>query len=243
MATTPQLPPKKDVMLALLERSSVFIHLDPRPEEVRVPPWFKKQPQLVLQVGLNMAVRIPDLSVEDDAISCTLSFSRSPFFCYLPLRHVFALVGEDGKGMVWPDDVPKEVAAQQAERAAQEQARSRLRSAASPEPSLEARTEAPAAGEPSAASPRKLDPAGKAARSKGGKAARAGKANAPGGGSSRTPRAAESKAGGPGPVSDAAAPKEAPRGAELGRSGRNQPSAGPARESKRPLPPYLRVVK
>ena len=45
---TPELPPKKDVMLALLERSSVFIHLDPRHEEVRVPAWFKKQPQLVL---------------------------------------------------------------------------------------------------------------------------------------------------------------------------------------------------
>src|SRR5260221_14199594 len=86
---TPELPPKKDVMLALLERSSVFIHLDPRREDVRVPAWFKKQPQLVLQVGLNMAVRIPDLDVGDDAVSCTLSFSRSPFFCYMPWGAVF----------------------------------------------------------------------------------------------------------------------------------------------------------
>src|SRR5262245_15010844 len=100
-------------MLALLERTSVFIHLDPRGEQVRVPPWLKKQPQLVLQVGLNMAVRIPDLAVEDDAVSCTLSFNRSPVFCYVPWSSVFALVGEDGKGMLWPNDVPKEVAAQQ----------------------------------------------------------------------------------------------------------------------------------
>ncbi len=106
------LPPKKDVALALLERASVFVHLDPRDEEVLVPAWFKRQSQLVLQVGLNMAVRIPDLEVGDDAISCTLSFTRSPHYCYVPWKAVYALVGEDGRGMVWPEDIPPEVAAQ-----------------------------------------------------------------------------------------------------------------------------------
>jgi stringent starvation protein B len=124
----PEPPPKKDVMLALLERSSVFIHLDPRKEEVRVPPWFKKQPQLVLQVGLNMAVRIPDLEVGDDGVGCTLSFNRSPVYCYMPWTSVFALVADDGKGMIWPNDIPKEVAAQQAERAQKEQAKAEIRS-------------------------------------------------------------------------------------------------------------------
>lgn len=127
VATTPALPPKKEVMLALLQNSSVFIHLDPRRDGVRVPGWFKKQAQLVLQVGLNMAVNIPDLEVQDDSVSCTLSFSRSPFFCYVPWGAVFALVGEDGKGMLWPDDIPKEVAAQQAERKEKEQAREQAR--------------------------------------------------------------------------------------------------------------------
>ncbi len=106
------LPPKKDVALALLERASVFVHLDPRDDEVLVPAWFKRQPQLVLQVGLNMAVRIPDLEVGDDAVSCTLSFTRSPHYCYVPWKAVYALVGEDGRGMVWPEDIPPEVAAQ-----------------------------------------------------------------------------------------------------------------------------------
>ncbi len=106
------LPPKKEVALALLQRSSMFIHLDPRSDAVRVPPWFKKQAQLVLQVGLNMAVPIRDLEVDDEAISCTLSFSRSPHFCWMPFSAIYALVGEDGRGMVWPDDVPPEVAAQ-----------------------------------------------------------------------------------------------------------------------------------
>ena len=104
------LPPKKEVALALLERSSVFVHLDPRGAAVIVPPWFKKQAQLVLQVGLNMPVPIPDLRLDDEGLSCTLSFNRAPFYCVVPWGSVFAMVGDDGRGMVWPDDVPSELA-------------------------------------------------------------------------------------------------------------------------------------
>src|SRR4051812_20192801 len=104
-----QPPPKKDVALALLEESSMFVHLDPRREGVSVPKWFTGQPQLVLQVGLNMAIPIPDLAVEDEGISCTLSFNRAPFWCRIPWSAIYALVGEDGRGGVWADDVPPEI--------------------------------------------------------------------------------------------------------------------------------------
>jgi stringent starvation protein B len=107
-----RLPPKKDVALALLEQATVLVHLDPRGEQVQVPAWFKRQPQLVLQIGLNMPKPIPDLNVDDDGISCTLSFSNSPHYCHLPWASVYALIGASGRGMVWPDDVPKEVAGQ-----------------------------------------------------------------------------------------------------------------------------------
>src|SRR5688572_19427366 len=101
MSTPPRsLPPKKDVALALLQGPSVFIHLDPRKPEVVVPLHFKKQAQLVLQVGLNMAVPIPDLHVDDEGVTCTLSFNRSPFWCRLPWTAVYALVGEDKRGMI-----------------------------------------------------------------------------------------------------------------------------------------------
>jgi stringent starvation protein B len=112
MSNSHPLPPKKEVALALLERSNdrgIFVHLDPRHAAVVVPPWFKKQPQLVLQIGLNMPVPIPDLRLDDAGMSCTLSFNRSPFYCVVPWTSVFAMVGEDGRGMVWPDDVPAEV--------------------------------------------------------------------------------------------------------------------------------------
>jgi len=91
----------------------MFIHLDPRRPDVVVPRWFAGQPQLVLQVGLNMAIPIPDLKLDDACISCTLSFNRQPFWCKIPWTAVYALIGEDGRGGVWPDDVPPEVQLQQ----------------------------------------------------------------------------------------------------------------------------------
>lgn len=112
------LPPKKDVALALLERSQVFIHLDPRQKGVVVPPHFRKQAQLVLQIGLEMPIPIPDLEIDDAGIGCTLSFNRAPFHCSLPWGSIFALVGDDGRGMVWPDDVPPEVSSQAQARSA-----------------------------------------------------------------------------------------------------------------------------
>jgi stringent starvation protein B len=114
MPTQP-LPPKKEVALALLERTSVFVHLDPRAAAVVVPLGFKKQAQLVLQVGLNMPVPIRDLHLDDEGMTCTLSFNRTPFFCVVPWSSVYAVVGcDDGRGMIWPEDVPPEVAQAQA---------------------------------------------------------------------------------------------------------------------------------
>ncbi|MGH7283210.1 MAG: ClpXP protease specificity-enhancing factor SspB [Polyangiaceae bacterium] len=96
--------------LAILEQSMVNVHLDPRAEGVVVPPNFRRQPQLLLQIGLNMAKPIPDLYFDDEKMSCTLSFGQVPFFCIVPWTAVFAMVGQDGRGMVWPDSLPPEVA-------------------------------------------------------------------------------------------------------------------------------------
>jgi len=109
----PPLPRKQAVALDLLERTSVFVHLDPRRPGVIVPQGFLKQPQLVLQIGLNMAISIPDLNVGEEGISCTLSFNKRPHFCSLPWSSIYALIGEQGGGMVWPEDVPPEVVSQQ----------------------------------------------------------------------------------------------------------------------------------
>jgi hypothetical protein len=108
----PPLPNKLDVARALMLKGSVFIHLDPRVDEVSVPPWLRNQPQLVLQVGLEMALPIRDLVVDENGVQATLSFNRSPFLCVVPWASVFALVGDDGRGLVWPESMPVEIAAE-----------------------------------------------------------------------------------------------------------------------------------
>jgi len=105
-------PSKPDVARALLLKGTAFLHLDPRLDEVIVPPWFKDQPQLVLQVGIDMPVPIRDLRVDEQGVVATLSFNRTPFTCFVPWQSVFALVGDDGKGMMWAESMPVEVAAE-----------------------------------------------------------------------------------------------------------------------------------
>ncbi len=166
----PPLPSKKEVVLALLERVSVFLHIDARRTGVVVPPHLKANSQLVLHIGLNMAVPIPDLDVGEEGISCTLSFKGARFLCILPWPTIFAMVGDDGRAMVWPDDVPPEVARQAEQRAAQVQAKEARRAPgekasrgsrargkdASPAPGADVRTRLvsvdPAAAEPVSAS-------------------------------------------------------------------------------------------
>jgi stringent starvation protein B len=229
-----RLPRKKDVVLALLEQASVFVHVDPRIPDVRVPPWFKRQPQLVLQIGLNMPVPIPDLDVSDHGLSCTLSFNRSPFLCQIPWSSVFALVGESGRGMVWPDDVPPEVAAQ-----AQKQEKPKLQSVPeAPGPEAEALAGTKPAARAKAKKPASISRGAKAGSKK----------------KSSQPKTA--------PPKKKAAPKAAPVAAKAARPERAQPAPAIAQKverastqgaagqqaagapgKKRDLPPYLRVVK
>jgi hypothetical protein len=141
----PPKPPKKDVALALLEQSSIFIHLDPRRDKVVVPQSFREQPELVLQFGLNMRIPIPDLEVTDEGIAGTLSFARRPFWCWIPWDAVFAIIDQERRGLTWPEDAPpgsKLAGSSSRESAAPKPKRSHLRavepgeSAPAPEPSV-----------------------------------------------------------------------------------------------------------
>ncbi len=209
-------PAKREFAIALLQESSVFIHLDPRREGTKVPGWLKRQPQLVLQVGLNMAVRIPDLDIGEQAICCTLSFNRSPFFCFIPWSAIFGLVGEDGRGRIWPEDVPIEIASQMQQQASKDavksnakvqrqQARARLQAVRSPD-ATEDGSPAPGA-----------------------KAAEATAADA------QMPLPLEGAAK---PTKQAAKP--VPQPAQASSEKPSSPSGSP---KKRELPAYLRVVK
>jgi stringent starvation protein B len=227
MSRKTRLPPKKDVALALLENSTLFLHLDPRHDEVKVPPWFRRQPQLVLQVGLNMPVPIPDLNVDDAGVSCTLSFNRAPHFCFVPWAAIYALVGEDGRGMVWPDDVPPEVAAQvQPQAAAQPKPRAKLHAVSSE-------------GSPTEPAPPELTPAKVTEPETRLDAARAQKKKR----KAAKPRAAATpKREAARPTRPVLAPVQEPSASTRGKAP-PRPEAGDGSKKKRELPPYLRVVK
>jgi stringent starvation protein B len=214
-----KLPSKKEVALALLESSSVFVHLDPRRDGVVVPKGFTRQPQLVLQIGLNMAVPIRDLDVGDDGITCTLSFSRTPFWCSLPWTAIFALVSEDGRGGIWPEDVPSELATQ-VQRAADE-------AKAAPPPPPPAKKPRPKLAAVGRAAPSKAEDEGiiddvpAEARS----ARKPELVAIPG------PRPAPA----PAPVAEEEPAAPAPAEPDA--------TAVPGKKPRRELPPYLRVVK
>jgi stringent starvation protein B len=228
------LPPKKEVALALLERSKVLVHLDPRKDGVIVPAGFRKQPQLVLEIGLNMPVPIPDLRLDEEGMSCTLSFSRQPFYCAVPWPSVFAMVGDDGRGMVWPDDVPPEIASQAPGRPA-EQPAARPRPVAAKRALESVRTEQPErAGMDGAA--RGASAEGEKEKPKAKRASRA-----------KKPRIVAVEPAAPErPVLVALPPPPEPRGPRAVPSEKKRPPP-PRRpvvgKGKRELPPYLRVVK
>ncbi|MDC0749466.1 ClpXP protease specificity-enhancing factor SspB [Polyangium mundeleinium] len=216
-----KLPPKKEVALALLEGPSMYVHLDPRRSGVLVPKRFLEKSQLVLQIGLNMFIPIPDLKVDDEGISCTLSFDRAPFSCFMPWNAIYALVGEDGRGMMWPTDIPPEVVAQM--QAPQQQAKDAQKPVQKkPRPRLAAVGDAPPEPEDK---PLAEDPAPAQA--------------AP-------PEEAAAKEGASGEAAAAAeSSTEEPKTVEATESPRPQaaPALGPGRKPRRELPPYLRVVK
>lgn len=109
LPTSDAVAPKVEVARELLRRGSVDIHLDPRQAGVAVPPNLRSKPHVVLQVGYDMPVPIPDLRVDDAGVAGTLSFDSRPFACIVPWSAVFALVDEKGKGMRWPESTPADL--------------------------------------------------------------------------------------------------------------------------------------
>lgn len=215
-------PNKKKICEDLLAGPWVFVHLDPRREGVIVPQWFKNQPQLVLQLGLNMAIPIPDLELGDDAITCTLSFSRQRHFCRLPWSAIYALLGDDARGTVWPDDVPPEVAAQSPARKPQP----KLAPAEAPKPKITALPTKPA--------PRAVE----AVTASGDDVS----ASAPKPAVAKKPDA-KGKKGKKGKDDPKAVPAPEPAVERADDTTTEEIAETPPRKPKRELPPYLRVIK
>ena len=94
---------------AILARSPLRIHLDPRREGVVVPAHLAVGPRLTLEVGWNMHVPIEDLEVDARGVRGTLSFGGAPFYCEVPWAAVYGLADPHQKGKVWEKDAPPDL--------------------------------------------------------------------------------------------------------------------------------------
>jgi len=101
--------PKREAMDSLMTQGDVLLQLDPRVEGVSVPASYRDQALLVLRIGLDMPIPIPDLELDDDGITATLSFDRTPHAVVIPWEAVFGMVTEHGQGLLWTSDVPLEI--------------------------------------------------------------------------------------------------------------------------------------
>jgi stringent starvation protein B len=103
------MPKKREVVTKLLEDGPVLVHLDARRPGVDVPDQHRSEPKQVLRLGHGLTPPIPDLDIDDTGIRATLTFRGKPFPCRIPWAAVYAVVAEDGRGLVWPEHVPPEV--------------------------------------------------------------------------------------------------------------------------------------
>jgi stringent starvation protein B len=107
--SSPERPPKQQAFLALLKEGSTSLHLDARRAGVSVPEAFRGDAHLMLQYGYDLAIPIPDLEVDDYGVRATLSFARTPHTTVIPWSAVYAIASVDGRGVLYPEDVPSDV--------------------------------------------------------------------------------------------------------------------------------------
>lgn len=101
---------KLQTALYLLKRTStIFLHVDSRTPGLALPARLIGRPQVVLQVGRDLPVPIPDLQISSLGVSATLSFHGEPHLCVIPWDAVKAMCDETGQGRIfdqaWFDEV------------------------------------------------------------------------------------------------------------------------------------------
>jgi stringent starvation protein B len=105
----PERPSKQDAFLALLREGWTSLHLDARRPGVIVPAHLRGEAHLVLQYGHDLPISIPDLEIDDYGVRATLSFQRTPNLTVVPWSAVYVVACDDGRGVLYQEDVPEDV--------------------------------------------------------------------------------------------------------------------------------------
>lgn len=110
---------KEAIVLQLLANGDTMLCLDARYDGVRVPAEHMSNPALRLILNLNFPHPI---DVTAEGISARLSFGGRRVACYIPLDALWAAFDpQTMQGMMWPDSMPPEVAADLSMQQAQKQ--------------------------------------------------------------------------------------------------------------------------
>jgi stringent starvation protein B len=102
-------PSKREAFLALMREGWTSLHLDARRSGVIVPANLRNEAHLVLQYGHDLPIPIPDLEIDDYGVRATLSFQRMPHLTVVPWSAVYVVVCNDGRGILFAEDVPEDV--------------------------------------------------------------------------------------------------------------------------------------
>lgn len=102
-------PTKKAVFEHLLATGAVRIALDPRIEGVVVPHRFRWDAHLALQFGTKLVPPIEDFVITEGGVSGVLSFGSRREHCIVPWQAVFGVSDLNYRGMIWEEDLPREI--------------------------------------------------------------------------------------------------------------------------------------
>jgi stringent starvation protein B len=106
---SPERPSKQEAFLALLREGWASLHLDARRPGVVVPAHLRAEAHLVLQYGHDLPIPIPDLEIDEHGVGATLSFSKSPQRTVVPWSAVYVVACDDGRAILYQEDVPEDV--------------------------------------------------------------------------------------------------------------------------------------
>ena len=96
-------------MLALLESSEARVHIDARRPGVKLPVHLLGDGHVCLDYGYSLRPVIPDLTVDDEGISATLSFRNTPTPTFVPWSAIYLISNFEGRGAVWQSDIPDDM--------------------------------------------------------------------------------------------------------------------------------------
>lgn len=95
---------KQKIVEALIAKGSVFLAIDPtRGGVVGLPKRLAQKDHVVLQLGYDLAIPIPDLTFTPNAVYATLSFDGKPHFVEVPWRAVYSAWDDLGTVVQWHD--------------------------------------------------------------------------------------------------------------------------------------------